>query len=193
MQDENNVISEQEAINLLREEKSPEILIKHSVTVSEISIILALAFKEKGYDVDLELVRVGGLLHDIGRVKTHSVRHGYIGGKLLRDRGIDERIARIAERHVGGGISNEEAEKLGLPGGKYMPESLEEKIVCFADKIVEINHVIPLEKTLDKLREELGNENSAVQRVMKLKEELTRSLNRDPEDIVKRRIIKETR
>lgn len=193
MQDGKNVMSEQEAINLLRKEKSPEILIKHSVTVSEISTILALAFKEKGYDVDLELVKVGGLLHDIGRVKTHSVRHGYLGGKLLRDRGIDERIARIAERHVGGGISNEEAEKLGLPEGRYMPESLEEKIVCFADKIVEINHVIPLEKTLDKLREELGSENSAVQRIMKLKEELARSLNHDPEDIVKRGIIKETR
>ncbi|MEM3068727.1 MAG: HDIG domain-containing protein [Nitrososphaerales archaeon] len=193
MQDEKNVISEQEAINLLRKEKSPEILIKHSVTVSEVSTILALAFKEKGYDVDLELVRVGGLLHDIGRVKTHSVLHGYLGGKLLRDRGIDERIARIAERHVGGGISNEEAEKLGLPRGRYIPESLEEKIVCFADKIVEINYVIPLEKTLDKLREELGYENSAVQRIMKLKEELTRSLNHDPEDIVKRSIIKETR
>lgn len=183
---------EQEAIDLLKKEKSPEILIKHSMTVSEISTIMALAFKEKGYNVDLDLVKVGGLLHDIGRVKTHSVLHGYLGGKILRERGVDERIARIAERHVGGGITNEEAKKLGLPEGIYIPESLEEKIVCFADKIVEINNVIPLKKTLDKLREELGYENDAVKRIIGLKDELTRLLNCDPEDLVKRS-IKEAR
>ena len=180
------MIKEQEALNLLRKENSSEALIKHSITVSEVSIILALAFKEKGYSVDLDLVRVGGLLHDIGRVITHSVLHGYLGGRLLRERGIDERIARIAERHVGGGISDEEAKKLGLPKGRYMPESLEEKIVCFADKIVEISHIIPLEKTLDKLREELGYENNAVKNIIELKDELTRLLDHDPEEIVKK-------
>ncbi|MCP8307986.1 MAG: HDIG domain-containing protein [archaeon] len=186
-------MNEQEAINLLKKEKSPEALVKHSMTVSEVSNILALALKEKGYDIDLELVRVGGLLHDVGRVKVHSVHHGYLGGKLLREMGIDERVARIAERHVGGGISSEEAKKLGLPERRYMPESLEEKVVCFADKIVEIDHVIPLEKTLDKLREELGYESSSVQRLIELKDELTRLLNRDPEEIVKESIIKELR
>jgi len=185
------MMNEQEAINLLKKKKSPEALVKHSVIVSEVSTALALALKEKGYDIDLELVRVGGLLHDIGRVKAHSVHHGYLGGKLLREIGIDERIARIAERHVGGGISSEEAKKLGLPKGRYIPESLEEKIVCFADKIVEIDHVIPLEKTLDGLREELGYESSAVQRLIKLKDELTRMLNDDPEKIVKKNITKE--
>ncbi|MEM3437937.1 MAG: HDIG domain-containing protein [Nitrososphaerales archaeon] len=192
MLDGKNVINEQEAINLLKKENSPEVLIKHSMTVSEVSTILVLALKEKGYYVDLDLVKIGGLLHDIGRVKTHSVLHGYLGGKILRERGVDERIARIAERHVGGGISSEEAKKLGLPDGIYMPESLEEKIVCFADKIVEINNVIPLEKTLDTLRKELGYENDAVKRIIGLKDELTRLLNCDPEEIVKRS-IKETR
>ncbi|MEM3382755.1 MAG: HDIG domain-containing protein [Nitrososphaerales archaeon] len=182
------MIDEQEAINLLKKEKSPENLIKHSMTVSEVSTILVLALKERGYCVDLDLVKIGGLLHDIGRVKTHSALHGYLGGKLLRERGIDERIARIAERHVGGGISNEEAKKLGLPDGIYVPESLEEKIVCFADKIVEVNDVVPLEKTLDKLREELGYDHDVVKRIIGLKNELTRLLNCDPEEIVGRSI-----
>ncbi|MGQ9468558.1 MAG: HDIG domain-containing metalloprotein [Nitrososphaerales archaeon] len=185
------MINEQEAIDLLKKEKSPEALVKHSMTVSEVSTILALALKEKGYDTDLELVRVGGLLHDIGRVKIHSVHHGHLGGKLLREMGIDERIARIAERHVGGGISSEEAEKLGLPEGRYIPESLEEKIICFADKIVEVNYVIPLEKTLNKLREELGDENSSVKRIIELKDELKRLLDSDPEEIVKKSVVKE--
>jgi uncharacterized protein len=187
------VISEQEAKNLLKKEKGSEALIKHSMTVSEVSTILALAFKEKGYNVNLDLVKLGGLLHDIGRVKTHSVHHGYLGGRFLRDRGIDERIARIAERHVGGGILSEEAKKLGLPEGEYMPESLEEKIVCFADKIVEMDHVIPLEKTLDMFREELGYESGAVKRLIELKDKLTRLLNRDPEGIVKESIVRELR
>lgn len=187
------MISEQEAIDLLKKEKSSEALIKHCMIVSEVSTILALAFKEKGYNVNLDLARLGGLLHDVGRVKTHSVQHGYLGGKLLRDVGINERIAKIAERHVGGGISNGEAKKLGLPEGRYMPESLEEKIVCFADKIVEMDRVIPLEETLNNLREELGSESSAVQRLIELKNELRRLLNHDPEEIVKESVIEELR
>ena len=187
------MIGEQEAMNLLKKEKGSEALIEHSITVSEVSTRLALAFKENGYNINLDLVRLGGLLHDIGRVKTHSVHHGYLGGRLLRDRGVDERIARIAERHVGGGISSEEAKKLGLPEGEYMPKSLEEKIVCFADKIVEMDYVIPLEKTLDTFREELGDESGAVKRLIELKDELKSLLNRDPEEMVKDSIVKELR
>jgi len=184
-------MGEQEAINMLKRERSPEGLIKHSIAVSEVSIILALALRERGYDIDLELVKMGGLLHDVGRVKTHSVRHGYLGGRLLRTMGVDERIARIAERHVGGGISKKETQRLNLPQKEYVPETLEEKVVCFADKIVEMDCVIPLEKTLEKFREKLGNDSDSVKRLIELKDELTRLLDRDPEDIVRKNFKKE--
>ncbi|MCP8303862.1 MAG: HDIG domain-containing protein [archaeon] len=182
-------MNEQEAINLLKEEKPLDNLLRHSIIVSEVSAILAFALKEKGYEIDLELVKVGGLLHDIGRTRTHSVHHGYVGGRLLREMGVDERIARIAERHVGGGLSKEDAEKLSLPEGVYMPETLEEKVVCFADKIVGMDNVIPLEETLDKFRKELGDESDAVQRLIELKGELAKLLDRDPEDVVKKNFV----
>ncbi|MGQ9718435.1 MAG: HDIG domain-containing metalloprotein [Nitrososphaerales archaeon] len=187
------MMGEQEAIDMLKRERSPEALIKHSMAVSEVSIILALALRGRGYDIDPELVKIGGLLHDIGRAKTHSVRHGYLGGRLLRRMGVDGRIARIAERHVGGGISKREAERLKLPQREYVPETLEEKVVCFADKIVEMDCVIPLEKTLEKFREELGNDSGSVKGLIELRDELTRLLDRDPEDIVRKRFSKEPR
>ena len=72
------------------------------------------------------------MLHDIGiyqcdapSIHCHGsepyLRHGPIGGDLLRQEGY-ERHARVAERHTG----------TGLPG--YEPETLEEQIVCYADK-----------------------------------------------------------
>jgi len=182
-------MNEQEAINLLKKEKNLDTLILHSITVSEVSTILALAIRKKGYDIDLHLVKVGSLLHDIGRTRTHSVHHGYVGGRLLREMGIDEKIARIAERHVGGGLSKKDAETLKLPEGIYIPETLEEKVVCFADKMVEIDHVIPLEETLDKFRTELGDESDSVQRLLKLKGELAKLLDCDPEEVVNKNFV----
>ena len=183
-------MNEQEAINLLIAKESPDALIKHNITVSEVSTILALALKEKGYEIDLNLVKVGGLLHDIGRTRTNSVYHGYLGGKLLREMGLDEKIARIAERHVGGGLSKEDAEKLNLPEGIYMPKTLEEKVVCFSDKIVGMDEIISLEVTLDELRKELGNKSDAIQRLRKLKSELAILLECDPEQIVNKNFIR---
>jgi len=182
-------MNEQEAINLLKEEKSPDTLIRHNIIVSKVSYILALALKEKGYEIDIELVKLGGLLHDIGRTSTHLVNHGYVGGRFLRQRGVDEKIARIAERHVGGGLSKKDVKKLNLPKGIYIPETLEEKIVCFADKIVGMDYIIPLKETLDKFKKELGDENDAVQRLIKLKDELAKLLDYDPEEIVKNKFV----
>ncbi|MCP8318614.1 MAG: hypothetical protein L6N95_02145, partial [Candidatus Methylarchaceae archaeon HK01B] len=63
---------------------------------------------------------------------------------------------------------------------------LEEKVVCFADKIVGMDRVIPLEETLDKFMKELGDEIDEVQRLIELKGELAKLLGRDPEDEVKK-------
>ena len=70
--------------------------------------------------------------------------------------GFDERLALIAERHIGAGITKEEAIELGLPPKDYLPVTLEEKIVAHADNLifgterVEIDAVIKkFEKRLD--------------------------------------------
>ena len=83
-----------------------------------------------------DLVEIGALLHDIGRSKTHGFNHALIGGKILRDKGFPEKIARICETHILGGLDKEDIIKLNLKikDSSYLPETLEEKIVCLADK-----------------------------------------------------------
>ena len=82
--------------------------------------------------IDRTLVEEGSLLHDIGIVMCdapgihcygsyHYLYHGVAGARIMRELGRED-IARICERHTG----------TGLPG--LEPETLEEQIVCYADK-----------------------------------------------------------
>jgi uncharacterized protein len=86
------------------------------------------------------------MLHDIGIRWCHApsifcegtepyIRHGLIGAELLRQEGY-ERHARVCERHTGTGITIEQIERqhLPLPPADYQPVSIEEIIVCYADK-----------------------------------------------------------
>ncbi|MGZ4864585.1 MAG: HDIG domain-containing metalloprotein [Halobacteriota archaeon] len=138
----NNLPSEAEALQLLKNSGCSEKLIKHVKAVSQYSEEVA---KLRG-DADVALVRIGGLLHDIGRCKTNSIRHGIAGGKLLHSYGVDDRVAQIAEKHIGAGITAEEAERLSLPPGDYMPRTVEQKIVAAVDNLVEGSRRISIEK-----------------------------------------------
>lgn len=99
-------------------------------------------------ECDKNLVDVGSLLHDIGRTRTHNIDHNVVGAKILRDEGIDDRIIKIVERHVGAGLTPEEAEKLGLPPGDYVPETIEEKIVGHADNLIGSNERVSILETI---------------------------------------------
>jgi len=85
--------------------------------------------------VDLDLVRAGALLHDIGRGRTHGMRHAVAGAELAREMGLPEELVLIIERHIGAGVEREEAVRLGLPPKDYMPLTVEEKIVAHADNL----------------------------------------------------------
>ena len=87
-------------------------------------------------DVDLDLIKAGCMLHDVGRTITNGIEHAYLGADLLRDLNIDERICLITERHIGAGITSNEAKVLGLPNRNYIPQTLEEKIVAHSDNLV---------------------------------------------------------
>ncbi|MFW6040940.1 MAG: HD domain-containing protein [Thermoplasmatota archaeon] len=113
---------------LMKEQKMEEEIIIHSLSVLDRTLEL-----HEIWGGDIKLLTAGALLHDIGRTVTHDVRHGIEGGKIIREKGWDDEVARIVERHIGGGITKEEARKIGLPSRSYIPETLEEKIVCHAD------------------------------------------------------------
>jgi uncharacterized protein len=121
--------------------------------------------------VDLELVRIGALLHDIGRCQTEGIDHGVVGGQILRSYGIDERLVRIAERHVGAGITDDEARRLSFPPGTYMPKSIEEKIVAAVDNLIEHTSRISIERAVENFHGKLGDHPS-IDRIKRLHAEV---------------------
>jgi len=90
------------------------------------------------------------MLHDVGRTITNGIEHAYLGADLLRDLDVDEKICLITERHIGAGITPDEAKSLGLPKRNYIPETLEEKIVAHADNLVHGVTKVDLDFVIDK-------------------------------------------
>lgn len=160
------------AIELLIKAGCAPQVVEHCKAVSQLAVDLAKRAKTKNKNIDIELVRIGGLLHDIGRSKTHMVEHGYVGSEIASAFGLPEELLKIIERHVGSGIPAKEAIQLGLPPRDFIPQSLEEKLVSYADKLIEGRHRIDFDTALDRLAKELGCTHPAVGRLLKLHETL---------------------
>ncbi|MFX1410698.1 MAG: HDIG domain-containing metalloprotein [Promethearchaeota archaeon] len=120
------------ALDLLKKLKIQLSVRRHSEKVADKA--LEIADKIIRNNVDRNLIEIGALLHDIGRTKTHGFKHALIGGKILRERGFSNKLARICETHILGGLDKEDAKRFGLPEKDYLPKTLEEKIICLADK-----------------------------------------------------------
>ena len=130
-------------------------------------------FLKKGYEVDTGLVVAGGLLHDLGRARTHNVDHGVVGASMARELGLSDKIVRIIERHIGGGIPAEEAARVGLPVLDYLPISLEEKIVAYGDKLVDRGREVDISVTLGQYEKQFGMGHPAVLRLQALHDEIS--------------------
>ena len=170
--------SREQALQLLRENHCSPKVIAHCRAVAKVAVETAKVCQKKGLKVDVELVEIGAILHDVGRSKTHSVNHAVVGAEIAKTHGLPEPVIAIIERHVGGGITAAEAKDLGWPEGNYMPVTLEEKIVSYADKLVETSERVPIELTIDKLRKEKLD--AAAERVQKLHEEISKLVEDDP-------------
>jgi uncharacterized protein len=107
------------------------------------------------------------MLHDLGIFLTDAPRihcygtesylcHGYLGAELLRGLGL-ERHARVCERHTGTGLTKEQivANGWNLPVKDFVPETLEEQLVCFADKFYSKTKFLEQRRTLDQVVESM--------------------------------------
>ncbi|MFH1402971.1 MAG: TIGR00295 family protein [Candidatus Altiarchaeota archaeon] len=164
----NDNIHPEEAIILLKA-SCPENVIAHCKTVSRLAKRIAEKIRSSGHKVDVDFVETAALLHDIGRGVTHGIRHGIEGSDILRDH---PEYARVCRNHLGGGIDRNEAAELGLPSGDYIPETLEEKIICYADKLVDGEKEITIDESLEKFRQRLGPDHPSVDRIRRMHEEI---------------------
>lgn len=128
------------------------ILLLHSEKVAEKALRI---IDEKNLPLDRQFVHDAAMLHDIGIVfcdargiECHGdapyICHGLCGGRLLRGMAAElgmtademEPYARVCERHTGAGLTACDIEKQSLPLPKedFLPETTEEKLICYADK-----------------------------------------------------------
>jgi uncharacterized protein len=120
------------------------LLIAHGRLVGDFA--LAAAKQVSHLNPDLDFIRKAAMLHDIGIFLTHAPKlgcsgdrpyicHGYLGRELLDEKGLI-RLALVCERHVGTGITAEDirTHHLPLPERDMVPVSIEERIICYADK-----------------------------------------------------------
>jgi len=138
-------------------------LISHSEKVAQKALACA-----NNFDVDRTFIREAALLHDIGIYLTSApkiecygnlpyILHGYLGMRLLEQKGFF-RHAQVCLRHVGVGLSIEDIreQNLPLPEMDMQPETLEEMIICYADKFFsKSDHNV--EKSLDQVLWELSH------------------------------------
>jgi uncharacterized protein len=161
----------EQALGLLRKYKCSPQVISHCVAVADLAVETANKLEGKGFKINTELVEVGALLHDLGRSKTHTINHAIAGAQIAQSIGLPEKVIRIIKRHVGAGITTEEAQVLGWPKDIYAPQTLEEKIVSFSDKLIDKSRRMPIETEIERLQ--IKNKHQAAERVRKLNDEIT--------------------
>ena len=158
-------------IELLKKEKTPENVIEHCKAVYKKAMKIAANFD----DADKDLIRKGALLHDIGRSRTHGIRHAIEGVEIARKYGYSEDVLNIIERHIGAGITEEEAEKLGLPKKSYVPQTLEEKIVAHADNLISGSKEVDMDFVIEKWKRNIEDSDDNIERLIKLDNELIKA------------------
>ncbi len=172
--------SEGEAMAIHAKCKTGVHIVGHCQAVAMAAKIMADEAERRGLVLDKQAVIAGALLHDVGRTRSQTVRHGVEGAEILEKEGVDTKVVEIVRRHVGAGISPEEAKKLGLPDLDYIPRTLEERIVCFADKMVDADRVRPFGEEVRRFTAKSHD----VGRLLALKRGLAEELGADPEKLI---------
>jgi uncharacterized protein len=141
---EHSMLFYEEALTLLNSYGRDAAWIRHCRAVARVAERLSGALAPHNC-LDTEFLRVGALLHDIGRYKTHDpVMHGVEGYHLLMGLG-HEREAFVCASHVFCGMPRAEAMRYGLPEQDFLPRTLEERLVPLIDSVVELDRPTTLE------------------------------------------------
>ncbi len=174
MEEEDKERIRRECIKLLRVVGCNKAVVRHCVAVAELALEIAVSRnRDEGFDrVDEKLVYTGALLHDMGRARTHAVNHGFVGGEMARELELPDDVVRIVQRHVGAGITAEEAKNLELPARDFIPETMEEKIVADADNMIDGARRTGIEEAIAELKAKLGKTHPSINRAIALHEEV---------------------
>lgn len=142
-----------------------DILVRHSRCVADKALEIAKSHPE--FSLDTAFLEEAAMVHDIGVCLTYApaigcygeapyLSHGYLGAELIREEGFPKH-ALVCERHTGAGISllDIEMSNLPLPHRDMIPVSMEEQVICFADKFFSKTK-LEVEKSVEKARKSIS-------------------------------------
>lgn len=155
MASQRDIPSEGECAVLLAELSVPDVVIRHSRAVADTAVRIADALIVGGINLDRELVRAGGLLHDIAKGQPH---HAEAGASFLRRKGM-ERVAEVVEAHT-------EIHFQGIVD--------EGAIVYLADKLVAGESLVTLDERFRKSLERFADRPDALAAVQRRKTDAER-------------------
>ncbi|WP_410287713.1 phosphohydrolase [Desulfosarcina sp.] len=138
-----------------------DLLLRHGELVGRKAI--EILERAEWLNADRQFVFQAAVLHDIGIGRTRCpelgcmgtlpyVCHGSEGRSILDGLGL-VRHGLVCERHVGVGISAEQCKrrKLPLPVRDMLPLSVEERLICYADKFFSKTDNGRHEKTIEEI------------------------------------------
>lgn len=118
-------------------------------------------------EIDRDFVYEAAMLHDIGVIRCNApdilchgvlpyICHGVEGKKMLDSLGLPKH-ALVCERHTGSGLSEEDIirQNLPLPLRDMLPLSIEEKLICYADKFFSKSGNLTEEKSVEKIMQQM--------------------------------------
>lgn len=169
-----------------KDEELKRLLMLHSECVAKkaLQVVSACGIEDK---IDRQFVVDASMLHDIGISRCDApsihcfgtapyIRHGVEGALILKKEGLDEKYCRVCERHTGSGLTAKEIKEqhLPLPLRDYIPETLEEKLICYADKFYSKSGDPSSEKPLEKVEASMKRHGGeAWERFVELREQFT--------------------
>lgn len=142
------------------DEKSLMQLLNHVSTVKRYSMKILKTFQCNEKKI-VERVKFIALFHDIGRLYCYPfgeyslLLHGIISKRIMKQYVDDETLLYGLASHVGVGLRKEEIlskitekekEEFNLEIQDYIPTTIEQKLVCFADKMVFSKKVMYVEE-----------------------------------------------
>lgn len=132
----------EECLAWLNEQNASEGLVAHCQAVAAAAYFLAVRLGRIGIEINPVLAHRGGLLHDLDKLTCdgQGLAHGEYSARLLREKGLLE-LAEIAGRHLLYTILTPEC----------APQTWEQRLVFYADKLVERSSVVSMPERLNAL------------------------------------------
>lgn len=157
-----SIPSKKECFRLLKENGVPENIIRHVTAVHDFAMSMVDSLEKKGVPINRSLVAAACLLHDVEKLKPdHEIK----GGEFVIKKGFPE-LAPLIRKHGLRLILKKE----------FFPQTIEEKLVFYADKRVKEDKVVTIEERFHDIKVRYGDGPEWIKEEMELAKKIEDSL-----------------